>query len=66
MPGDRQSLMDKIQALPAERVAEVEDFVDFIQLREQDRGLTRAATQTSGPAFDAVWSNPEDDAYDEL
>lgn len=30
MSSDKQSLIDKIQALPAERVAEVEDFVDFI------------------------------------
>jgi hypothetical protein len=30
MPSDKQTLIDKIQALPAERIAEVEDFVDFI------------------------------------
>lgn len=30
MPSDKQMLIDKIQALPAERIAEVEDFVDFL------------------------------------
>jgi hypothetical protein len=30
MPSDKQTLMDKIQALPPEQAAEVEDFVDFI------------------------------------
>jgi hypothetical protein len=30
MPSDKQALIDKIQALPAEQIAEVEDFVDFI------------------------------------
>ena len=30
MPSDKQALIDKIQALPAEKIAEVEDFVDFI------------------------------------
>ena len=30
MPSDKQVLIDKIQALPAERIAEVEDFVDFL------------------------------------
>jgi hypothetical protein len=30
MPSDKQALIDKIQALPAEQVAEVEDFVDFL------------------------------------
>ena len=28
-----QTLLEKIQALPAERIAEVEDFVDFLKQR---------------------------------
>ena len=31
MPPDTQALIEKIRALPAERIAEVEDFVDFIR-----------------------------------
>ena len=61
-----KNLMEKIQALPAERIAEVEDFVEFIAAREQDRSLTRAAMQTSKNAFAAVWDNPEDSVYDAL
>lgn len=64
-----QALLEKIQALPVERIAEIEDFVDFIATREQtqqDRALTRAAAAASAPAFAAVWDNPEDDVYDEL
>ena len=52
--------------MPAERIAEIEDFVDFIRLREQQRALTRAAAETSAPAFAAIWSNPDDDVYDAL
>ena len=59
-----QTLMEKIQALPPERIAEVEDFVAFITAREQERALTRAASAVSAPGFAAIWSNPEDDAYD--
>jgi hypothetical protein len=54
------------RALPAERIAEVEDFVDFIAAREQERTLTRAAAAASVPAFAAIWNNPDDDAYDAL
>ena len=61
-----QALLEKIQALPAERIAEVEDFVEFIAARERQRSLTRAAAAASAPAFAAVWNNPEDDAYDAL
>ena len=61
-----QALLEKIQALPVERIAEVEDFVDFIAAREEDRSLVRASAATSAPAFAEVWNNPEDDAYDAI
>jgi hypothetical protein len=61
-----QALLEKIQALPIERIAEIEDFVEFIAAREQERSLTRAAAALSAPAFATVWNNPEDDAYDAL
>jgi hypothetical protein len=64
MPADTQSVIEKIRALPADRIAEVEDFVDFIRLREAERALTRAAAETSAPVFAAIWSNPDDDVYD--
>lgn len=57
-------LIEKISALPSERIAEIEDFVDFIRAREHGRALTQAASAASAPAFEAVWSNPEDDVYD--
>jgi len=66
MPADSKTLIEKIEALPAERIAEIEDFVDFIRLREQERALTRAAAAASAAAFAAIWSNPEDDIYDAL
>ena len=66
MPADTKALIEKIEALPAERIAEIEDFVDFIRSREQERMLTAAAAAASAPAFAAIWSNSEDDVYDAL
>ncbi len=66
MPANVQTLIDKIHTLPPDRLVEVEDFVDFIRLREQERGLTRDATTASAPAFAAIWNNPEDDIYDAI
>ena len=60
------ALIEKIRALPPERVSEVEDFVDFLQLRNEDRLLIRAAAKLSEKAFGDVWDNPEDAAYDRL
>ena len=61
-----QALIAKIQALAPERIAEIEDFVEFIAAREEQRALTRAAGAASVPAFAAIWSNEEDDVYDGL
>ena len=36
-PQDAQALIDKIQSLPAERIEEVEDFVDFLKTRPGQR-----------------------------
>lgn len=59
------TLIDKLKELPPQRLAEVEDFVDFLRAREQSR-LTQAATKASEPAFARVWENDEDAAYDKL
>ena len=64
MSPEFQALIEKIQTLPPDRVAEVEDFVDFIRLRDQERALTRDAASSSAPAFAAIWNNSEDDCYD--
>jgi len=66
MNGDANTLTEKIKTLSAEQIVEVEDFVEFIRLRGQERGLTRTASAVSAPAFEAVWSNLEDAAYDAL
>lgn len=63
-PDEReQTLISKIRTLRPERVAEVEDFVDFLHQRDEDYRLTLAAARLSEPSFAAVWDNPEDDVY---
>ena len=38
MPADTKALIRKIEALPEERIAEVEDFVDFIRFARARAG----------------------------
>ena len=59
------ALIRKIRSLPPEKVAEVEDFVEFLSQRE-DRQLTQAAAKVAERAFRKVWDNPADAAYDRL
>ena len=57
---------EKIRVLPPDRVHEVEDFVDFLRLADEDRRLIREAAKLSENTFSAVWDNPEDAVYDRL
>jgi hypothetical protein len=59
-------LAEKIGTLGPEQIREVEDFIDFVRLRSEERGLAGTAAAVSSPAFETVWNNPEDDAYDAL
>ena len=63
---DPQALIEKLKNLPPERVAEVEDFVDFLRTRDEARALERAATRVAEPAFARLWENDADAAYDKL
>lgn len=60
------SLIEKIRRLAPERIAEVEDFVDFLRLRDDERRVGGAATKLSEAAFARVWENPDDADYDRL
>ena len=59
------TLIRKIRSLPPEKVAQVEDFVEFLAQRD-DRQLTQSATKLAEKAFRRIWNNPADAAYDRL
>jgi hypothetical protein len=59
-----KEIIEKI--LAPERVAAVEDFIDFLRQRTEDRELIRTAAKLSEDAFRRVWGNPEDAVYDRL
>jgi hypothetical protein len=61
-----RSLIQKIRTLSPEKVAAVEDFIDFLRQREDDRLLTWAAAKLSEDAFRRVWDNSDDADYDRL
>jgi len=63
---DPHTLIEKLKSLPPERVAEVEDFVDFLRTRDEERALVRAASKASEPALAKIWDNDDDAAYDRL
>jgi hypothetical protein len=60
------ALIDKIRSLPPEKIAEVEDFVDFLRAKNADDGLVRAAGKLAEPSLAKIWDNEDDAEYDRL
>lgn len=60
-----EELFEKIKNLTPEKMAEVEDFVDFIAQRDERR-LLQAASKLSEESFRQIWDNEEDAIYDQL
>lgn len=61
-----QQLLDKIRRLPPEKVAVVDDFVEFLRHRDEMDNLVKAAGKISEKSFRQIWNNPEDAEYDNL
>jgi len=59
------ALIRKIRGLTPERLAEVEDFVEFLAQREELL-VSQAASRLAEKAFRRVWDNPADARYDRL
>lgn len=61
-----QVLLNKINRLPPEKIAVVEDFVEFLGYRNEVAPLVKAASKLSEKSFQKVWDNAEDAEYDAL
>lgn len=61
-----QHMLEKLEHLSPERLAEVEDFIDFLQQRDQNKRLRQDYAGASEAAFAKVWDNDDDAIYDKL
>ncbi len=63
-----QQIVRKLALLSPERLAEAEDFIDFLRQRQSksEDALAHDFTCASEKAFSDVWDNEEDAIYDDL
>jgi len=66
MQAQVEKMVEKLEHLSPSRLAEVADFIDFLQQRDQDQQLRKNYTQASEASFNKVWDNEEDAIYDTL
>jgi hypothetical protein len=65
-PSYTQDLIDKIRALPDDKIAEVADFVEFLKFKTDEQQFARSTTALSEQAFAKVWDNDDDAEYDKF
>ena len=51
---------EKLRSVPADKIAEVEDFVDVRRQRNAERRPATSITRLSEGAFRKVWNTPDD------
>ena len=61
-----QQVAKKLEHLPPERLAEVEDFIDFLSQKDRERHVRRDFARGAGASFQKVWDSEDDAAYDKL
>lgn len=61
-----ESMLDKLKNLSSERLIEVEDFIDFLNQRDQDKRIREDYAKASEDTFKKAWDNDEDAIYDTL
>lgn len=62
-----EHILEKLEHLSPDRLAEVEDFIDFLSQRDQDKRLRQDYTQAfARTLFSKVWDNDDDAIYDSL
>lgn len=56
----------EVDRLPENALAEVLDFIQFLELKAEKDIFVKASQKLSERSFDKIWSNQEDAVYDNL
>ncbi len=59
-------ILEKLEHLSPSRQAEVANFVDFLQQRDNDQHLQTIYLQASESSLENIWNNSDDAIYDTL
>lgn len=62
----KEVIKKEIDKLPEDILAEVFDFIQFLESKKGKTLLTKASQKLSEVSFKKVWDNDEDAVYDSL
>ena len=56
----------EVDRLPENALAEVLDFIQFLELKVEKDAFIKASQRLSERSFEKIWNNDEDAVYDNL
>jgi hypothetical protein len=62
----KELIKKEIDKLPEDILAEVFDFIQFLESKRERNLLVRSSQELSAKSFKRVWDNEEDAIYDTL
>ena len=62
----KELIKNEVDRLPENLLAEVYDFMQFLEVKKERNLLAKASQEMSAPSFQKVWDNEEDAVYDNL
>ena len=63
---DKELIKKEIDGLPEDILAEVFDFIQFLESKRERNLLVRSSEELSTKSFQRIWDNEEDAIYDTL
>lgn len=62
----KEIIKNEIDKLPENLLAEVLDFIQFLERKKERTLLAKASQKLSTTSFQKIWDNDEDAVYDSL
>ncbi|MBI4681397.1 MAG: toxin-antitoxin system, antitoxin component, Xre family protein [Nitrospirae bacterium] len=62
----KEMIKTEIGKLPGNLLAEVFDFIQFLEIKREKNLLVKASQELSTASFEKIWDNKEDAVYDSL
>ncbi len=62
----KDMIKNELDKLPENLLAEVFDFIQFLETKKERTLLAKASQELSSPVFEKIWNNDEDAVYDSL
>ncbi|MBI3398165.1 MAG: DUF2281 domain-containing protein [Deltaproteobacteria bacterium] len=62
----KEMIKTEIEKLPENLLAEVFDFIQFLEIKRDKNIFAKASQELSTASFKKIWDNKEDTVYDSL